>query len=276
MSGAGNDFVVIDNRTEEIAVDVPAFARTVCSRHFGVGADGLLVVGKSSLAEFTMHYYNADGSYGGMCGNGGRCIARYVQQKDRLGAKLLFEALGEIFEAEFTESSVILHMSEPKQLKTNILLHSDLDPFNVNFIDTGSPHAVIECSDIESVDLKKIGREFRYHQEFSPEGTNVNFVQWIGGSNLKMRTYERGVETETLACGTGAVASSVIASLHRELESPIDVLVRSGETLRVHFSKVGGEFSRIRLEGSAHFLFTGTLVYDTDSNLLLDGILSTF
>jgi diaminopimelate epimerase len=274
MSGAGNDFVVIDNRSELLRCDKSALARALCSRHFGIGADGLLLVERSAAADFAMRYYNADGSYGGMCGNGGRCIARYVHDRDEWSAQLTFEALEYIYHAEVNDPSVILHMKPPKQLRTNILLQLHSDEFNVNFVDTGSPHAVIECSALEAVDVERIGREGRGHEKFLPEGANVNFVQVLGEGRLKMRTYERGVEAETLACGTGAVASAIVMSKLKGMRSPISVETRSGEELRVHFKKSGDEFSEVMLEGSAHFVFSGELLYDTDTSRVVDSFLT--
>lgn len=274
MSGAGNDFVVIDNRSELLRCDKSALARAVCSRHFGIGADGLLLVERSAVADFAMRYYNADGSYGGMCGNGGRCVARYVHDRDECNSELTFEALEYIYHAEVIDALVMLHMKSPNRLATNILLRLSSNDCQVNFVDTGSPHIVIECSALEAVDVERIGREGRGHERFLPEGTNVNFVQVLGEGRLKMRTYERGVEAETLACGTGAVASAIVMSKLKGMRSPISVLTRSGEELRVHFQRRGDEFSDVKLEGSAHFVFSGELLYDTESNRLADSLLT--
>lgn len=272
MSGAGNDFVVIDNRDEIILCDKSQVAKALCSRHFGIGADGMLLVERSSVADFAMRYYNADGSYGGMCGNGGRCIARFVHACDECSSKLTFEALDYIYHAEVVEQLVILQMKPPKRLQTNILTTLRSQEFNLHFVDTGSPHVVIECPDVEQVDVETIGREGRYHDQFSPEGANVNVVQLIGDGKLKMRTYERGVEAETLACGTGAVASAVIISQLKGMRSPISIHTRSGEVLRVHFHRVGDEFADVKLEGSAHFLFSGELLFDTNSYTIVDSL----
>jgi diaminopimelate epimerase len=266
---------VIDNRGEMILRDKSQLAKALCSRHFGIGADGLLLVEKSSAADFAMRYYNADGSYGGMCGNGGRCIARYVYHHGKPDFILSFEALDYIYLAEVVEPSVILQMKQPNQLQTNILLNLDSDEFNLSFVDTGSPHIVIEYSEIDRVDVGRIGRQGRYHERFSPEGANVNFVEVVGNGRLKMRTYERGVEAETLACGTGAVACAIVMSKLNGMRSPITIQARSGEELRVHFNRSGDEFSGVKLEGSAHFLFSGELLYDTDSSTIVDSFLAT-
>jgi diaminopimelate epimerase len=270
MSGAGNDFVVIDNRSEILTFDKSPFAHAVCSRHFGVGADGLLIVEKSVVADFAMLYYNADGSFGGMCGNGGRCIARYVRKVDNSPDELTFESLNYVYRSEFVGASVMLHMRRPKHFRENILLSFNSNIIKATFIDTGSPHTVIVHPNVYSLDVQNLGRMVRFQGEFSPEGTNVNFVQPVDMNSMKIRTYERGVETETLACGTGAVASAIAMYKQGNVVAPVNVIVKSGETLQVQFKTSGDEFDDVTLTGSAHFLFSGILMYDTEKSVLVD------
>lgn len=246
MTGAGNDFVLVDNRKARLFVDWTDFARPVCDRRYGVGADGLLVIERSSRADFAMKYYNADGSYGGMCGNGGRCAARYVMEEGKCRS-VRFEALGHIYRAQELGDSISLRMKDPNLLleKTKVLLFKTKILFT--WIDTGAPHAVMFLEEVPlglrrkllEPDINDIGRRIRSHRRFAPEGTNVDFIELIDDATISMRTYERGVENETLACGTGAVASAVVSAQRFGLRSPIDVNTRSGEVLTVSFRLKG-------------------------------------
>lgn len=263
-SGAGNDFVVVNNFAGDLHVDYAALARAVCDRHFGVGGDGLLVVEKSSRADFAMQYYNADGSSGGMCGNGGRCIARFAQVAGIAGPRQRFEALGHVYDAEIGPTTVTLRMKDPGPLRTGLKVTVAGTTHEASFLDTGAPHVMIFAKDPEQTDVLGIGRGVRHHADFQPEGTNVNFVRRTGPAAIELRTYERGVEAETLACGTGSVASALVAAASFGIGSPINVRVRSGEELTVHFRGAPGAWTDVRLEGSAHLLFSGTLVFQTD------------
>ncbi len=263
MCGAGNDFVVIDNMKSWLKVSQSNLAKVACSRRFGVGADGLLILEPSTKADFTMRYYNADGSYGGMCGNGGRCIARFAFDKGISGSNLSFEALDYLYSAEVVESSVKLKMKPVTTFILNHLRSTVANRFSVHFIDTGSPHAVVEVPALDELDVPRLGRELRYNEAFSPDGCNVNFVKIMPGKNaIMIRTYERGVEEETLACGTGSVASAIIVSETHGLRSPVNVLVRSGELLKVCFDKMANSYHNISLEGSAYIIFDGVFAFD--------------
>ncbi|MEX1138865.1 MAG: diaminopimelate epimerase [Bacteroidota bacterium] len=264
MTGAGNDFVIIDNRNGRIQ-DGPGLARIVCERHFGVGADGLLLLEESEKADFRMMYYNADGSYGGMCGNGGRCIARFAFKNGIAGAEQSFEALETVYRGVITGESVELLMKDPSKIRTGIMLPTSAGTIRYNFVDTGSPHVVLVLSDdapgkpgLSSIDVVRVGREIRQNKEFSPDGTNVDFVKVDGVNRLKLRTYERGVEDETLACGTGSIAAAVIATELGLVTGPVDVQVRSGAILNVAFEKRAKGYGEIRLSGPADVVFEGT------------------
>ncbi len=263
MSGAGNDFVVIDNRVRTIA-DGHALARIICDRRWGVGADGLLLVEKSDTAAYRMMYYNADGSYGGMCGNGGRCIASFTVRAGIAQQEHFFEALDYLYKAEVHETVVTLHMKDPQNLKKNIVLPVDGKKIKSYFIDTGSPQVVIPIESVikrkpslENLNVHGLGVKIRNHKKFSPAGTNVNFIQLIDDKRLKIRTYERGVESETLACGTGSVASAIVGNLLYGLKPPVEIIARSGSTLLVDFKKSGKHFSDVSLSGPAVVTFTG-------------------
>jgi diaminopimelate epimerase len=267
-SGAGNDFVLVNTITRDPGINFERFAVAVCDRHFGVGGDGLLVLGKSTRADFTMLYYNADGSSGGMCGNGGRCIARFAFMEGVAGKNQRFEALDHIYEAVVGEKSVRLHMKDPVDLRKGLIFSPGGEQMKGAFIDTGAPHAVIFEDDLEHLDVMKFGSAIRRDPRFGPVGTNVNFVRIGDGSTVELRTFERGVESETLACGTGSVAAALVSSDLHALSSPVTVAVRSGERLYVHFRKTGESWTDIFLEGSAHMLFNGKLLYHEEQSII--------
>ncbi len=269
MTGAGNDFVLVDNRRARLLVDWKVFARAACDRRYGVGADGLLVIEKNPKVDFTMMYYNADGSYGGMCGNGGRCASRYVMEEEN-HRSVRFEALGHIYRAHVSGDAISLRMKKPKLLLTKTKLSLSKTKILFTWITTGAPHAVMFLNEAPSAlrrrllepDINDIGRHVRSHRQFAPGGTNVDFVELIDDDTISMRTYERGVENETLACGTGAVASAVVSAQRFGMRSPIAVKTRSGEVLTVSFRMKGERVSDVVLTGSARQVFSGRLKYD--------------
>jgi diaminopimelate epimerase len=266
LNGAGNDFVAVNNISGALHVDWSAFARTVSDRHFGVGADGLLVLEPSGGADFTMLYFNADGSTGGMCGNGGRCCVMLARHDGITKDNISFEAFGFTYRAEKTEEGISVAMKPPEKLRRGIPVHLSAGRFLCHAIDTGAPHVVTFVDDLEKVDVVATGRELRVHREFRPEGTNVNFVKIEGKNEIAIRTYERGVEAETMACGTGSIASAVITALERGATSPVAVHTRSGETLRVRFTRDGQHITSVSLEGHARIVFSASLLYNTESN----------
>ncbi len=273
MSGAGNDFVMLDNRNEHLQLPWQEIARKLCDRHFGIGADGFIVIEKSSLADFKMNYFNADGSYGGMCGNGGRCSA-FFAIGETAKKEIHFEALDYIYSAVKTEGKIALSMKNPKGLILNKFIQLEDTQIKVNVIDTGSPHVVIDVDQLpEVLQMKKstegiheLGSLIRHHDAFAPEGANVNFIHYMAENFITLRTYERGVEGETLACGTGSVASAIVTSELLNLPSPIQVYTQGGEILTVSFNKSENSYTNVQLTGSAKIIFTGSLVYDTKIN----------
>jgi diaminopimelate epimerase len=268
LSGAGNDFVAVDNTAGQLLVNWSAFAKAVCERHFGVGADGLLVLEPSSRADFTMLYYNADGSSGGMCGNGGRCCVMFARSNGVEHDDISFEALGYLYRASFTGNGIRVAMKNPEQIRRGIQVRLGADKYLCHAVNTGSPHVVTFVDDLDEVDVAEVGRELRRHKEFQPEGTNVNFVQVLSRGAVAMRTFERGVEAETLACGTGAIASAVITSLERGFQGPVTVRTRSGEDLLVGLSVRGEEICDISLEGHARIIFSSKLLFNPASNTI--------
>jgi diaminopimelate epimerase len=263
-TGAGNDFVLINNLDGALDVDCSELARVVCDRHFGVGADGLLILEKSTRADYSMRYFNADGSWGGMCGNGGRCIARFALHEKIAGKEQKFEALDFLYEAQVTSEEVRLHMKDPEGFRPEFPVDIGDAVIPAYFVDTGAPHVVTFIADGPFPDVERWGREIRGHTLFRPQGTNVNFAKRRGSNAIEIRTYERGVECETLACGTGSVASALIASHRYSLTSPVTVLVRSGEEVKVYFEGNKGSWTEVILEGGAHLLYSGRFSYFSD------------
>ena len=272
MTGAGNDFVVIDNRNMLIRGSVETFAQRVCDRKFGIGSDGLLLLEPSSKAEFLMRYVNADGSMGSMCGNGGRCIARFAHSLGIVPVEMTFEAVGFVYRATVQKDTVRLHMKDPTQVEA-LTLHLDTRDLDAYFLDTGSPNVVVFSEDLETplelVDMDAIGHEIRWHERFQPEGTNVNIVQLLSDNSISNRTFERGVECETLACGTGSVAAAIVVALKKRLMAPITVQTQSGKSLRIDFNTTNRRFADVVLEGDARVTFVGELKYDEKQKALV-------
>jgi len=256
MHGSGNDFILIDNRQELIKPDeAPELAKRLCRRGFGIGADGLILIEDSSKADFKWRFLNADGSLAEMCGNGGGCAARFAWLTGICGDRLTFETTAGIIKARVKNNSVKLQLTRPRDIKTGISLDLDGKEMEVDFADTGVPHVVIFCQDVEGMDVRGLGKVIRNHPFFQPAGTNVNFVQVLSHDQLKVRTYERGVEDETYACGTGASASALLAGLRGLVSSPVEVVTSGGERLLVHFDATNLE--EIYLEGNAVLVYSG-------------------
>jgi diaminopimelate epimerase len=256
MSGSGNDFILIDHRESFLKEDrLKEFIRKVCRRRISVGADGLILIEPSQKADFKWRYYNADGSEAEMCGNGGRCVARFAYLKGIAGPSLKFETLAGILSARVDGKRVKLEMTKPFGLKLDETLLIDGKKQAFSSINTGVPHAVLFVEDLEGVDIVPIGRAIRFHSHFSPNGTNVNFIRLEKGSQLSIRTYERGVEDETLACGTGAVASALIAAFKGFVKSPVSIKTRGGEVLTVHFEIEAKEVKKVFFEGDVHIIY---------------------
>ena len=259
MNGAGNDFVLLDNRSGELRLGKEQVVK-LCDRHRGVGADGVLLLEKAKNgADFRMRYYNSDGGEAEMCGNGARCFARFAQQVAGAKSKISFETPAGVIGAKLSGELVCLEMSEPTDLRLAINVSIKGKIVRGHFINTGVPHVVVPVSDLETVDVQNRGSAIRRHESFSPKGANVNFSKERGRRRIAIRTYERGVENETLACGTGVVASALVFATTENVDGPIGVLVRGGSELMVGFKKVGERFKNVTLTGPAEFIFEGTI-----------------
>jgi diaminopimelate epimerase len=261
INGSGNDFLVVDDRGGAAAgiEDRPVFVAKVCDRARSIGADGVIFIGPSKRADFKWDFYNADGSRAEMCGNGGRCAARFAARKKIAGPLLSFETLAGVIRAEVRGRRVKLQMTKPRGLveRAVLSLHGKKIPYS--FLDTGVPHAVVFVDDLEGVDIVKSGSGIRFHGAFAPKGTNANFAKAEGGV-LRLRTYERGVEGETLACGTGAVAAGILAALRGMASSPVTVVPTGGERLTIHFDLGKKDFGRVCLEGDTSWVCDGKIL----------------
>jgi diaminopimelate epimerase len=259
MNGAGNDFVLIDNRAGEVHLNRSQIAY-LCDRHRGIGADGILLLEKpSNRADFRMRYFNADGGEAEMCGNGARCFARFANKIAGATGRISFETPAGVISAELIGDLVTLQMTEPTDLRLNLSLRIANENKAMHFINTGVPHVVIPVPQVADIDVQRKGAAIRQHEMFSPNGANVNFIEKREANKIAVRTYERGVEDETLACGTGVVASALIFATTERADSPISVLVRGGSDLQVGFEKTGMQFKNVTLTGPADFVFEGTI-----------------
>jgi len=254
MVASGNDFIVYDNRREEIKHGAEV-AALLCPRTTAIGADGLILIERSRKADFKMRIFNPDGSEAEMCGNGIRCAALYKGKKSAS-----IETLAGVLKAEVGEETVKVKMTQPLNIKLNVNLDIDGRSYQVNFLNTGVPHAIHFVQSIESTNVRLLGRMIRYHRSFEPEGTNVDFVEIKDQDLIQIRTYERGVEAETLACGTGSVAAALIYH-HKFIEHNgsyvLQVKTQGDEILKVYFNYNQSEFSNVWLEGRAKIVYKG-------------------
>jgi len=259
MNGAGNDFVLIDNRARTLKISPEQVVR-LCERHRGIGADGviLLVPCASGKADWAWEFYNSDGSVGEMCGNGARCFARYVQALTGIREGFTFETGAGVVSAKIQGEVVRVSLTRPEGLRLNERLALSVGSETVHSLNTGVPHAALFVPDADKAMVARLGPEVRHHVRFAPRGTNVNFVQVLGPGRIRVRTFERGVEGETLACGTGVTASALISACIHHFESPVKVQVQGGDELEVSFTRHGDEFSEVCLSGPAEFVFEGT------------------
>lgn len=259
MNGAGNDFILIDNRAGDIDLNRSQIAR-LCDRHRGIGADGILLLeNPSDHADFRMRYFNADGGEAEMCGNGARCFARFANKVAGRAAKISFETPAGVISGELAGDLVTLQMTEPTDLRLSVPLQIGAEKKIIHFINSGVPHVVVPVAQVSDVEVLREGSTIRYHEMFSPKGANVNFIEKRGTDKIAVRTYERGVEDETLACGTGVVASALIFAATENVKRPISVLARGGDELRVGFEMIGKQFRNVTLTGPAEFVFEGTI-----------------
>ena len=260
MSGSGNDFVLIDNRRQVVEdSQLSRFIVNVCRRKLSAGADGLILIEPSTAADFKWRFYNSDASRAEMCGNGARCAARYAFVNGIAGPELTFETDVGIVSASIVADRVKVRMTDPSEVTSNLVLDLVAGSRQMAAVNTGVPHVVLEVPDLETIDVCGIGREIRYHRTFAPAGTNVNFITPLAEDTIAVRTYERGVEDETLACGTGSIAAALVTAARHGTGSPIHVKTRGETQLTIHFTRRDGRFRDVYLEGDARIIYSGEM-----------------
>lgn len=258
MVASGNDFILVDNR-KKVIQDPKSFAKKVCPFHASVGADGVLLLETSRRADYFLRVINADGSEAEACGNGYRLAGLFANQILKSKKRVRFETLAGDIQVEVNGRGAKVLMAQPKDFRRDIFLDVAGRKVHCVFINTGVPHAVIFSEDLDEAPVFELGRAIRYHEHFKPAGTNVNFVSVAGENRLTIRTYERGVEEETLACGTGSVAAAIVSVLTGRVSIPVEVETKGG-VLKVHFSQKGESVSDVYLEGDAKFVYEGKLL----------------
>ena len=269
MSGAGNDFIIIDKTLNTGFILKNNDISRLCNRRNGIGADGIITISNLDGYDFGMEYYNADGSTGTLCGNGARCAIKYAQISNRTNGDTVRFLLNESeHSGEFLpDGQIKFNLKPPEQIEDNGMVQFEGKTIPVSFINTGSPHIVIEISglpdeemrmDLEKVEVLAIGRKIRNDNEFAPGGTNVNFIK-ISDNKIHIRTYERGVEDETLACGTGAVAAAIIGSKKFDLKPPVSLITKGGDELVVKFDRAELEYKNVSLTGPVKEIYKGKI-----------------
>jgi diaminopimelate epimerase len=274
MSGSGNDFIVIDKNLNPVFNLTEKIIQKLCNRRTGIGGDGIITIEDTDEFDFEMNYYNADGSFGSLCGNGARCGIKFASLTDRFAnSECRFIANGVEYTGKVLDNdSVLFNLNPPKKIKYNFKIKAFGQLINACYADTGSPHVVVNINDVEKnpkvsgikfTDLNdfpviQIGKELRYADEFSPVGTNVNFIL-VDDGKVNIRTYERGVEDETWACGTGSVAAALITYVSHNLKPPITIIPKSLQELIVNFEVVNNKVKNLSLTGPAELIFTGQI-----------------
>lgn len=253
MHGAGNDFIMVDDRARRFPVADKAFMQRIASRRTGIGCDGIILIHPSDTADLRMCFINPDGNEVEMCGNGARCVARMAYDSGMASEHMTIETVAGTVHAEVLGETVRLELTEPSDLELNLALGLE---WPVDFVNTGVPHAVVWVDDVQVVDLPRWGRMLREHERFAPSGTNANFAKVEADGSITMRTYERGVEAETMACGTGAAAVAVAAVERGWVALPVSVHCAGGHDLVI--DSVQGKTS---LMGGAEYVYDGEVEY---------------
>ncbi len=262
MSGHGNDFIVIDNRSENITTNWSECASVWCKRRTSIGADGLLVIEPGKAGDFRLRIFNADGSEAEMCGNGARCVAAFATREGIAQPRMVMETMAGLVGAFVKDEVVAIQLTAPSSLADKDSLNIDGMHIFFYFINSGVPHAIIfrdSVAEMPADEVARVGRAVRFHPAFEPAGTNVDFVEIIEPGRIRVRTYERGVEEETLACGTGAVASAIISSRFKDVGDPPIQVEMPGGTLTVDFKNKSNSFEDVWLKGKVEFVYEGRI-----------------
>jgi len=258
MCGCGNDFIVVDNRDDVLPCARDAFARRHCRRRLDIGADGVLLLERSDDCDFRMRIFNADGSEAEMCGNGARCAAMFARRRNIAGAAMTMQTLAGPVAAQIIGDEAVIGMGHVADIRLDMELDVEGRSVRVCFAEVGVPHVAVFVPDVDAAEVDALGRAIRYHEAFAPRGTNVNFVQVVTRDQIRVRTYERGVEAETMACGTGSIASAVLSHLHGHTAPPVRVETRGGP-LKINFRSQPDGIHDITLEGDAVIVCEGTI-----------------
>ncbi|MBC8184139.1 diaminopimelate epimerase [candidate division KSB1 bacterium] len=256
ISATGNDFILFDNRDKKLIGKKHNFYKKICQRRFSVGADGILKIEDSKKFDFSLKYYNSDGRVGEMCGNGARAAAYYAFTNNIAPADMTFEVLGVPYQASVYDRIIKLFMPPPVEIREYPGVLEEENFEEGGYLNVGVPHYVVFVPNVNSVDVERLGRKYRHHKYFQPWGTNVNFVHFSNINEIHIRTYERGVEEETLACGTGTISSAILAHKQKKIKIPMKVQTQGG-LLNVYFDD---EFSEIELEGTVNIIYSGELM----------------
>jgi diaminopimelate epimerase len=257
--GAGNDFILVDDRAGSFPAQQVKFIEKLCNRRFGIGADGLILLQSSNCARFRMRIFNADGREVSMCGNGIRCLVQYIRSLGFKEDEFLIETMHATIPCSIHGDKVRVLLGKPHVLHWGVQIEEGNEQHEAFVVNTGVPHAVIFVEELEFYPVEEIGRRIRHHPLFAPNGVNVNFAKMVADGTLRMRTYERGVESETLACGTGAAAVALAAAQKWQLSNPIRVISSAKEYLEVCIQDALSGGKEIEMLGGAMFVFEGRI-----------------
>ncbi|MEI6972056.1 MAG: diaminopimelate epimerase [bacterium] len=261
MHGAGNDFILVDDRAEKFPATDREWIAEVAARRTGIGCDGVILIRKSGKSDFRMRFFNPDGREAEMCGNGARCVARLAHEIGAAAAKMSIETKAGILRAEVSGDMVRLHMTGPKDWRLDRTMQVEKKRVSYGFVNSGVPHVVVVAAKLDEVDVQRTGAAIRYHADFAPAGANANFIAVTGPQSLRVRTYERGVEAETLACGTGIVACALVAGRRGLVTPPVAVTSASGDVMEVDYELTGTGARNVTLRGPAVHVFQGAVEY---------------
>ncbi len=261
MHGAGNDFILVDDRELTFPTEDNAWIASIAQRRFGVGCEGVILIQPSEDADFRMRFFNPDGGEVEMCGNGARCVARLASEIGAAGTSMVFDTVAGKVSATVEDDTVTLGMTDPFDWTLNGSLEINGENHAYHSVNSGVPHVVMVFDDVQQIDIMQIGAAVRYHDQFAPAGTNANFITITGSDSLDVRTYERGVEHETLACGTGMVACGLIAGKLGKVSTPVKITCAGGDVLEVDFTPTEAGAENVTLKGGATHVFQSSLEY---------------
>lgn len=257
-SGCGNDFIMVNNLAGHFPFEDSNLIRQLCHRQLGIGADGVILLCKAEKGDFRMRIFNSDGTEAEMCGNGLRCLMQFIQEQGFIRQEYSIQTMHRLLKVRLQGEHVEMEMGSPSNVLWDVPVETEGTKYQLDCMNTGVPHAILFVKDVDGINVNLAGPGFRYHEAFAPKGTNMNFVE-VQGNRLKLRTYERGVEQETLACGTGAAAAAIAAVKRFKLNLPVQVEFRSGDTVEVNFKETNGQIEDVIQVGPARKIFHGVI-----------------